>query len=41
MEMSDNEWSLWISADVRRFLAFYLGIEFSTFEDMVKIKGTP
>jgi hypothetical protein len=34
-DMSDEEWALWTNADVRRFVAFYLGIEFTTFEDMV------
>jgi len=34
--MSDVEWLTWTTADVRRFVAFHLGVEFTTFEDMVK-----
>jgi hypothetical protein len=35
-DMPDEEWTLWTNADVRRFVAFYLGIEFTTFEEMVE-----
>jgi hypothetical protein len=37
-DMPDEEWALWTNADVRRFVAFYLGIEFITFEEMGKAK---
>ena len=37
-DMSEEEWALWKNADVRRFVAFYLGIEFITFEEMLKAK---
>lgn len=37
-DMSDEEWALWRNADVHRFVTFYLGIEFTTFEEMVKAK---
>ena len=36
--MSDNELSLWPTANVRRFVACYLGIAFTRFEDMVTAK---
>jgi hypothetical protein len=37
-DMPEGEWAMWISPDVRRFIAFHLGVEFTTFEDMVKAK---
>jgi ParB-like chromosome segregation protein Spo0J len=33
-DMDDAEWALWISSDVRRFLAYFMGVEFTTFKDM-------
>jgi hypothetical protein len=39
MEMSDNEWSLWITDDVRRFVALYLGVEFTRFKDIANATG--
>ena len=38
MEMSDIEWSLWITNDVRRFVALHLGVEFTSFEDVAKAR---
>jgi hypothetical protein len=38
-DMPDEVWALWTNTDVRRFVAFYLGIKFTTFEDMVKAKN--
>lgn len=38
-DMPEEEWALWISPDVRRFLALHLGVEFTTFKDMVKAKN--
>ena len=38
-DVTDEEWALWIKPDVRRFIASYLGVEFSTFEEMVTAKG--
>lgn len=37
-DMPEGEWAMWISPDVRRLIAFHLGVEFTTFEDMVKAK---
>jgi hypothetical protein len=37
-DMPEEEWALWTSADVRRFIALHLGVEFTTFKDMVKAK---
>ncbi len=37
-DMPEEEWALWTSADVRRFLALHLGVEFTTFKDMVRAK---
>jgi hypothetical protein len=37
-DMPQEEWALWISPDVRRFLALHLGVEFATFEEMVKAR---
>jgi hypothetical protein len=39
--MTDEEWALCIIPGVRRVIAFYLDVEFCTFEDMVKAKGQP
>lgn len=37
-DMPEEEWAIWISPDVRRFIAFHLGVEFTTFKDMVKAR---
>jgi DNA-binding transcriptional MerR regulator len=38
-DLTDYEWSLWITSDVRRFIAFYLGVESASFRDMVRTKN--
>lgn len=35
-DMPEEQWAMWISPDVRRLIAFHLGVEFTTFRDMVK-----
>ncbi len=40
-DMPEEEWAMWISPDVRRFIAFHLGVEFTTFKDMVKARVKP
>ncbi len=37
-DMPEEEWVLWTSADVRRFVTLHLGVEFTTFEEMEKAK---
>ena len=34
-DMTDEEWALWTSSDVRRLIAYNPGVDFSTFKDMV------
>jgi len=37
-DMEDAEWLLWISDDTRKFVAHFIGVEFTTHKDMVKSK---